>query len=89
MQGKVVVTKLTKVTDQERLGWAHDRMMRALRLALVNREDRAIVTAALARAAEYDEMLTLSRMTAQLRRQATGRPSKRGRPPKVRSETTS
>lgn len=86
MQG--AVKQLGKVTAAERLEWAHDAMMRALRLAMRNRDDRALVTAALSRAQEYDEMLAVSLAPReQQRREAIGRANKRGRPPKQIPET--
>lgn len=50
--------KQPKVTPDERLHWAHDRMMDALRRAAAQRDDRSLTTAAFARMAEYDDLLT-------------------------------
>lgn len=57
-QGKM--RRAAAVAARERLQWAHDRMMDALRRAARDRADPSLVTAALARAQEYDDLLAAS-----------------------------
>lgn len=52
--------RASKVTPRERLEWAHDRMMVALRRAAANRADTVLTTAAFARVEEYDKLLAAS-----------------------------
>lgn len=58
------------IKAQERLQWAHDRMMEALRRAARDRADRSLTTAAFARAEEYDALLEVSIAASEARRRA-------------------
>lgn len=77
------IRQASAVTAEERITWAHDRMMDALRAAARDRADPALVAAALARAVEYDQLRTglqerLAREARELRRKQRARAGAKG-----------